>query len=109
MSSSNIEQLDEARFAEAVAGSTETPLVVDFWAPWCGPCRALAPVLDALAAELPGIKIAKVNVDEFPGLAAGQNVGGIPALLFYKGGKLVGRSVGAKPKEVLSIEFQKLL
>ena len=78
------------------------PVIVDFWAPWCTPCKMVAPVLDKLAQELPGkLVIAKVNTDENPEWAGKYGVQGIPTMLFVFGGKIVHRQVGALPARML--------
>ncbi|MCU0830704.1 MAG: thioredoxin [Rhizobiaceae bacterium] len=81
---------------------SDKPVVVDFWAEWCGPCRMIAPALEELAAEMPGVKIAKVNIDENPELAAQFGVRSIPTLLMFKGGQVASNMVGAAPKSRLS-------
>jgi len=84
---------------EAQVEKATLPVLVDFWAPWCGPCRAIAPVLDQLAVELAGkLKICKVNVDEAPELAAKFNIMSIPTMLVIKGGVVQEQMVGALPK-----------
>jgi thioredoxin 1 len=93
--------LDEKNFNDEVVKSS-TPVLVDFWAEWCGPCKMIAPVIDQLSDELQGrMKIAKVNVDESPELAGQFNVMSIPTLLVFKGGKPVDQIVGALPKDRL--------
>ena len=93
--------VDAAGFDEAVATSS-LPIVVDLWAPWCGPCRMVAPELELLAAERAGkLRVVKVNVDEAPAVSARLGVLGIPTMLLFVGGAEVGRQVGALPGAAL--------
>ena len=87
-----------ANFNEEVLQS-EVPVLVDFWATWCAPCRMLGPVIDELAEEAQGYKVGKVNVDEQPELAAQFNVMSIPSLFVLKNGKIVNQAMGARPKQ----------
>ncbi len=85
------------KFDEIVA--SEIPCMVDFWAPWCGPCRMIAPVIEEIAREMKGnMKVVKVNVDDYPELAERFGIMSIPTLLFFKNGEIKGKIVGAVPK-----------
>lgn len=86
------------------------PVIVDFWAEWCGPCRMVAPVLDEIASEYEGkLKIVKVNVDEEPQLAMDYQVTGIPLLGVFQGGKIVKHLVGARPKAAILSEINEFI
>jgi thioredoxin 1 len=95
-----------ANFDDEVAAS-KLPVLVDFWAEWCGPCRAVAPVVDQIADEYDGrVKVAKLDVDAEPALAGRYGVLSIPTIILFKDGEPVAQSVGAKPKERLVRDLQ---
>ena len=97
--------LDAKNFDAEVVKSA-TPVLVDFWAEWCGPCKMIAPVIEELSTELQGkMKVAKVNVDEAPELAGQFNVMSIPTLLIFKNGQPVDQIVGAMPKDQLLVKL----
>ncbi len=107
MAAANIVTATEANFQAEVLGSA-TPVLVDFWAEWCGPCKMIAPLLDELATEYDGkVKIAKVNIDDHQNLAAQFRVSAIPTLLIFKNGQVVEQMVGAKSKRDLKASLDK--
>ena len=101
--------VSDATFDQEVHQS-EQPVLVDFWAVWCGPCKAIAPVLEGVATTYAGkLKVAKVNVDENAATPSRYGIRGIPSLLFFKGGKVADQIVGFVPQEVIEEKIQRLL
>ena len=94
----NTVSINKTNFSQEVIHA-DRPVLLDFWAPWCGPCRMVSPILDEIAQERSDIKVGKVNVDEQPELAGQFGVMGIPALVVMKNGKITNQAAGARPKK----------
>jgi thioredoxin 1 len=108
MAAENIVTATESNFTDEVLKSA-TPVLVDFWAEWCGPCKMLGPILDELATEYTGkVKIAKVNIDDHQNLAAQYRVTAIPTLLVFKNGQVAEQMVGAKSKRDLKASLDRV-
>ena len=105
--SENLKVFTDSNFADEVLGST-MPVVVDFWAEWCGPCKMLTPIMDDLAKEYDGkVVIGKLNVDDNPQTAAKYSINSIPALLFFKNGTIVEQHTGLLPKAPLKTKIDR--
>jgi thioredoxin 1 len=98
----------DANFQSEVLDS-ETPVLVDFWAPWCGPCRVVAPVLEEIAGERPDLRIVKLNVDDNQQTAAAFDVLSIPTMILFKNGQVAKKIIGAYPKRKLEAELEPAL
>ena len=102
-------QITDANFEQEVLKSA-LPVLVDFWAPWCGPCRMLGPVIEELAGEYAGrVKICKLNTDEAQDTAGKYQISAIPTILLFKGGKMVQQLVGLQPKEEIKKHLDSLI
>jgi thioredoxin 1 len=109
MAGQGVLEVNDANFDQEVLRS-EQPVLVDFWAVWCGPCKAIAPIVDNVAATYAGkLKVAKVNVDQNGATPSRYGIRGIPALLFFKGGKVADQIVGYVPQDVIEEKVKSLL
>ena len=107
MASANVKELTDANFESEVL-KADVPTLVDFWAVWCGPCRQIAPAVEALASEYKGrLKVGKLNIDQHQMVPQKYGIRSIPTLLVFKGGQVVGQIVGAVPRAKLEDEIKK--
>ena len=100
MASDAVKEFSDDNFDSEVL-QADGAVLVDFWAPWCGPCRQIAPMIDELAQENPGVKIGKINIDDNPSVAQRFGISSIPTLLVFKGGEVTESFVGVRPKTAL--------
>lgn len=108
MASENVTTLSDENFADTIAGAE--PVLVDFWAEWCGPCKMIAPILDEIADERIGsLTVGKLNVDDAPDTARQYEVMSIPTMILFKNGEPVKKLVGAKPKDAILAELSEFI
>jgi thioredoxin 1 len=106
---SSVHEITDDQFASEVLGA-DTPVLVEFWAPWCGPCRQLGPVLEQIATERAGsLKVVKINQDENPVVSAEYRVMGLPTMLVFDGGRAVASMLGARPRSRIVEELDRVL
>jgi thioredoxin 1 len=109
MTESSLLHVNDKNFADEVLNA-DLPVLVDFWATWCGPCRSISPIIEELAKEFTGrVKVTKLNVDESPATPSQYGVRGIPTLILFKGGKILDQIVGSVPKARLITMIEKAL
>lgn len=109
MAGNNVQELNDLNFEEQVVKS-DIPVLVDFSATWCGPCKAIAPLVDQLADEFEGkVKVGKLDIDDSPGVAQRYGIRGVPTLYIFKGGEVVGKMVGAAPKQNIKSLMERAL
>ena len=109
MAETGLLHVNDKNFAEEVLNA-DLPVLVDFWATWCGPCRSISPIIEELAKEFTGrVKVTKLNVDESPATPSQYGVRGIPTLIIFKGGKILDQIIGAVPKARLIAMIEKAL
>ena len=102
-------EFTDANFSEEVLGA-DVPVLVDFWAPWCGPCKMIAPMVEEISNEYAGkVKVGKLNIDDNQTVASQYGVQGIPTLMIFKNGEMVERIVGVRPKETLTGKLESVL
>jgi thioredoxin 1 len=104
-----VQEITDDQFPGEVLGS-DVPVLVEFWAPWCGPCRQLAPILEQLADERAGsLKVVRINQDEYPVISSAHRVMAVPTMLVFDRGEAVGQMVGARPKSRIAEELDRVL
>ena len=109
MAGNKVQELNDLNFEELVVKS-DIPVLVDFSATWCGPCKAIAPLVDQLAEEFDGkVKVGKLDIDDSPGIAQRYGIRGVPTLYVFKGGEVVGKMVGAAPKQNIKSLMERAL
>ena len=105
---SEIQHVSDDSFEEEVLGS-KTPVLVDYWAEWCGPCKVLSPILEELSDEVDGVEFVKLDVDQHPEIAGANGVMGVPTVVMLKDGEVKERFVGVQPKEIIKDKVSALI